>query len=58
LARIQFVDPFGPGSGLRAARILASGEIVPVPEPTTLFAGLALLTFAGLRRQRRRGAFT
>jgi autotransporter-associated beta strand protein len=42
LALIQFVDPFGPGSGAYTATILGDGEVVPgspVPEPT----GLALL---------------
>lgn len=42
LSQIRFLDPFGPGSGLVPATILPSGEIVPIPEPGTVFAGFAL----------------
>src|SRR4029434_8359104 len=46
LAAIQFVDPFGPGTGMVPAQILATGEIVAVPEPgalTALLGGLGIL---------------
>ena len=32
---------------------VAFGEVVPVPEPTTIFTGLALLGLAGWRESRR-----
>jgi len=45
LALVQFVDPFGPGSGVTGARLLPTGELVAIPEPTatvSLLAGLAV----------------
>lgn len=53
LRQIQFADPFGPGSGLFGARILETGEVVPIPEPATVaVAGLigCLLCFSERRR--------
>jgi len=58
LSQIRFVDPFGSGSGTFAARILSTGEIVPVPEPATILAGVLLLGWAGWRRSRCRGEVT
>jgi autotransporter-associated beta strand protein len=60
LAQIQFIDPFGPGSGVTGARILATGELVAIPEPSitciSLLGGIGLLCarrgqrFENLRR--------
>jgi fibronectin-binding autotransporter adhesin len=44
IAQITFIDPLGFAPGTYAAKILASGEIVAVPEPTT---GALLLMAAG-----------
>jgi len=55
LSAIRFVDPAGLAPGTYEARILANGEIVPVPEPAALLAGLLLLGWCGLRRNRQRG---
>jgi len=52
LDRIRFVDPFGPGSGLKKALILSTGEIVPVPEPAALLSSVLILLFVGTRRAR------
>jgi len=52
LASIQFVNPFGPASGTFPAQILATGEIVAVPEPSVLAPLLAGLGMLGLRRRR------
>jgi autotransporter-associated beta strand protein len=52
LARVSFVDPAGFAAGSYAARILPTGEIVPVPEPTTV--GLLAVTAGGLLARRRR----
>ncbi|MHA3770792.1 beta strand repeat-containing protein [Verrucomicrobiota bacterium sgz303538] len=57
---ISFVDPFGPGSGTIGARMLPSGELVAIPEPSTaavLLGGLGAL-LCGRRRDRRRSAHT
>lgn len=49
---IQFYS--GPGTGfLGTAGILASGEIVPVPEPATIFAGLLMVGAVGWNQRRR-----
>jgi autotransporter-associated beta strand protein len=53
LALVQFVDPFGPGSGSTSARLLPDGELVPIPEPTTTLSSLAGFGVLSLRRQRR-----
>lgn len=53
VAQIRFLDPFGPGSGLIPAMILPSGEVVPIPEPGTVFAGLALAAAVGWRERKR-----
>lgn len=52
LDRIRFVDPFGPGSGLKKALILSTGEIVPVPEPGALLSSVLIILFVGTRRAR------
>ncbi|MDB5297011.1 MAG: autotransporter-associated beta strand repeat protein [Phycisphaerales bacterium] len=55
LSRVSFVDPVGLAAGTYAAQILPTGEVVPVPEPTTV--GLAAATAAaGLFARRRRTA--
>jgi len=47
VAQIRFLNPAGLPAGTHAARILASGEIVPVPEPSTVIIG-SLLVLVGL----------
>ena len=47
VAQIRFLNPAGLPAGTHAARILASGEIVPVPEPSTIIIG-SLLVLVGL----------
>ena len=54
LSVITFLDPFGPGSGNAGARILTTGELVAIPEPTTL---AAVLGGIGLFFRRRCAAF-
>ena len=52
IAQIQFLDPAGFASGIYGARMLASGELVAIPEPveaSLVFAGLA--TLFGKRRR-------
>lgn len=53
VAQIRFQDPFGAGSGLFAAQILPTGEVVPIPEPTTVFSAAALLAAVGWRERKR-----
>ncbi|MFQ3670029.1 MAG: autotransporter-associated beta strand repeat-containing protein [Verrucomicrobiia bacterium] len=53
LSQIKFIDPIGFAPGTYAAQILATGEIVPIPEPTTILVGLALLLLAAWRERRR-----
>ncbi|MEA3188133.1 MAG: hypothetical protein QOD99_1963 [Chthoniobacter sp.] len=44
----------GAGSGLLgSARMLGTGEVVPVPEPTTILAGIGMAGFVGWRERRR-----
>ncbi len=51
LGQISFFS--GPGTGfLGSGGILGNGEIVPVPEPSTILAALALLGLAGWREAR------
>ncbi len=45
LARINF-NP-------EASRLLPSGEVVPIPEPSTYFAGAMILSFLGWRERKR-----
>lgn len=54
LAQIKFVDPQGWDAGTYDAMILATGEIVPVPEPATIALGSALLGLVGADARRRR----
>jgi len=56
LGQIQFIDPFGPGSGIYAAKILSSGEIVPVPEACTALAAFLLAGWGTTRRRYSRRA--
>jgi fibronectin-binding autotransporter adhesin len=51
IAAIQFIDPFGPGSGTMPAQILPTGELVPIPEPGALMALFGGLGMLSLRRR-------
>jgi autotransporter-associated beta strand protein len=51
LAKVFFVDPFGPGSGTYPAGILSTGEIVPVPEPATIALVCLLVVGIGWRER-------
>ncbi len=55
LAGIQFYGDNGSPFATGAHQISFSGytELVPVPEPTTVFGALALLGLAGWRERRR-----
>ena len=53
VGQIFFKDPFGGTGGLVPAAILPTGEVVPIPEPSTVF-GLTALVFAVGYRERRR----
>jgi autotransporter-associated beta strand protein len=56
VARIIFVNPFGPGSGNMGAKILATGEIVAIPEPGSIgLLTAALAATAALGRKPSRG---
>jgi autotransporter-associated beta strand protein len=58
IAEIQFLNPAGLGPGTWGAKILATGEIVPVPEPSTWVAGgLALASLLFTQRRRFRFAY-
>jgi autotransporter-associated beta strand protein len=54
LTLIQFIEPFGPGSGTAAAQLLPNGELVPIPEPAAMAscAGLAILFLRNRRASR------
>jgi autotransporter-associated beta strand protein len=52
VSQIKFLNPGGV-TGLFNARILATGEIVPVPEPATIGFGALLLGSLGLRERSR-----
>lgn len=54
LSQIVFVNPAGLPPGTYAARILATGEVVPVPEPGVYAAGILLLLWILWRERRRR----
>ena len=56
LAQIRFLNPGGV-QGLFNARILANGEIVPVPEPATIGFGALLLGSLGFRERKRLSGF-
>lgn len=52
---IRFINPTGFTPGTYFARILASGEVVPViPEPSTVISGVLLSLFVGVRYWLRR----
>jgi autotransporter-associated beta strand protein len=55
LASIRFYDDIGNAVGSGATAISFNGytEIVPVPEPTTIFGALALVGVIGYRERRR-----
>ena len=58
LGQVTFYSDAGTTS-LGTATILADGEIVPVPEPTTILGGLLLVGAASWSQRRRlRGVFT
>ena len=52
LSQISFVDPAGLAPGTYGATILGTGELVPVPEPGALAAGLLMLGTLTLRGRR------
>ena len=52
LGRIIFVDPYGDGKNY-AARILDTGEIVPIPEPGAIAAGIGLFGLIAWRERKR-----
>ena len=52
ISSISFLDPAGLPSGTYGAQLLGSGELVPVPEPTSLVTGAILLAFIGVRKRR------
>lgn len=56
ISQIRFLNPNGI-SGMFNARILASGEIVPVPEPATIGFGALLLGSLGYRERSRLAKF-
>ena len=55
---IFFSDAGSTALGSQAGQISFGGnqELVPVPEPTTIFGALALLGLVGYRERRRLGA--
>ena len=54
LSLIQFVDPFGAGSGTVGGRLLPNGELVAIPEPATVFS---LVAGCGVLLARRRRVY-
>ncbi len=53
LSSITFVDPLGLPAGSYPATLLGN-ELIPVPEPATLWSSLGLLSLVFWREQRRR----
>lgn len=53
LNQIVFSNPFGDGKDY-GSRILPTGEIVPIPEPSTILAAVMLIAAAGIYEYRRR----
>lgn len=56
IALIRFFNPAGFAPGIYEARLLASGEIVPVPEPATIGLGALLAGLVAKRMRRRKSA--
>ena len=56
LSQIVFLNPEGRDAGIYRARMLPTGEIVPVPEPATIIGCACLLIAAGIYEIRRRKA--
>ena len=57
IALITFADPFGPGSGNFGARLLPTGELVALPEPSVgcaMITGVSLLAFGRTTLRSRR----
>jgi autotransporter-associated beta strand protein len=55
LALIQFIDPFGAGSGNTGARLLPTGELVAIPEPSSFLCLLGASAIFAVRRRRKSG---
>jgi autotransporter-associated beta strand protein len=53
LSQISFINPAGFAAGTYPAGILSNGEIVPIPEPSTVLVGVALAGLAFLRERRK-----
>jgi autotransporter-associated beta strand protein len=56
LGQIKFFNPAGLAAGIYDARLLANGEVVPVPEPATIALGLGLLGLIGRRMKKKKTA--
>jgi len=56
IALIRFFNPAGLAPGIYEARLLANGEIVPVPEPATIGLGALLMGLIAKRMRRRKNA--
>lgn len=53
IAEVQFLNPSGFAAGTYGAMILANGEVVPIPEPSTWVAGgLTLIALFATQRKR------
>lgn len=52
LGQIQFLDPAGFAAGTYGATILSTGEVVPVPEPSTWIAGALALGAVAFTQRR------
>ncbi len=52
ISTVSFFDPAGLPAGTYGAQLLGSGELVPVPEPAALAAGMLILGCVGFRRRR------
>jgi autotransporter-associated beta strand protein len=53
LGQIQFINPAGFAPGTYGAKILSTGEVVPVPEPASILTAALLLIFCLFRMQRK-----